>query len=76
MSKATQNGYKSFEDFAKGVAVVFLGAFSIYLLKGLFENDGSKIISSRGRKFLNDEEKMKEIHSQINNQGTANEIVI
>lgn len=46
-------------------AIIF-GVLAIFLVKSLFENDNSKIVSKKGRKFLSDEKKMEEINTKIN----------
>lgn len=76
MSKVTERNINHLEDIAKGVAVVLLGAFAIYLFKGLFENDNSKIVSNRGSKYLSDDKEMEKIHRKLSKQSEANEIVI
>lgn len=76
MSKVTERNINHLEDIAKGVAVVLLGAFAIYLFKGLFENDNSKIVSNRGSKYLSDDKEMERIHHKLSKQSEANEIVI
>ena len=51
---------------------ILLGVLTIFLVKSIFENDDSKIVSKKGRKFLSDEDKMSEINGKINSSEASN----
>ncbi len=60
---------------------LFLGLTAVFSLKAIFDNDESKIISSKGREYLSDTKKMKEINDKIekadnDTENTHIEIVI
>lgn len=44
---------------------LILGLLAIFSLRSLFDNDESKIVSKEGRKYLADDEKMREISEKI-----------
>ena len=44
---------------------IFIGAIAILAIKSIFEDDNSKIISKKGRKFLSDDEKMNDLNEKI-----------
>jgi hypothetical protein len=44
---------------------VLMGVFAILAIKSIFENDSSKIVSSKGRNMLSDEKKMQDINNKI-----------
>jgi hypothetical protein len=46
-------------------ASILLGVFAILAIKSIFENDNSKIVSKKGRRFLHDKDKMKEINKKV-----------
>lgn len=46
-------------------ASIFLAVLAILAIKSIFEDDNSKIVSKKGRKFLRDEEKMKGLNDKI-----------
>lgn len=50
---------------AESFAAILMGVLAIFLVKSLFENDNSKIVSKRGLKVLSDKKKMKEINEKI-----------
>lgn len=56
---------KQKNDTAETWIAIILGVLVIFLIKSLFENDSSKIVSKKGRKVLSDEEKMKEVNAKI-----------
>ncbi len=47
------------------VSKLILGALAILIVRTIFEDDTSRIISSKGRKILADENKMKEIEKEL-----------
>lgn len=44
---------------------IFIGALAVLAIKSIFEDDNSKIISKKGRKFLSDDEKMNDLNEKI-----------
>lgn len=52
---------------------ILLGVLAIFMIKSIFENDNSKIVSKKGRKFLSDDDKMKEINQKISLSENKNE---
>lgn len=44
---------------------VLLAVFAIFLLRSIFENDNSKIVSKKGQEMLDDSEKMKEVEKKL-----------
>ncbi len=56
---------KSSGDFKETFATLLMGVLAIFLIKSLFENDNSKIVSKKGFKVLSDNDKMKEINKKI-----------
>ncbi len=44
---------------------IFFGALAILAIKSIFDSDDSKIVSKKGRKILQDKEKMAEINELI-----------
>lgn len=58
---------------------ILLGVFAISLVKSIFENDNSKIVSQKGRRLLSDKEEMKKINKKIlisDNENEYQEIFI
>lgn len=58
---------------------ILFGAIAILVIKSIFENDNSKIVSKKGQKILSDSEKMNDINKKINdleNQQNYNEVFI
>ena len=58
---------------------IFFGVFAFVVLKSIFENDNSKIISKQGTKILSDDKKMQDINLKIDKSESFNnhaEIVI
>jgi len=53
------------DDTKETWLAIILGVLAIVLVKSLFENDDSKIVSKKGQKMLSDEEKMKEVNDKI-----------
>lgn len=52
---------------------IILGVLAVLLVKSLFENDDSKIVSKKGRKILSDQEKMKEVNEKISKSEKSDE---
>ena len=58
---------------------LIIGVLDVFVLKSIFENDRSKIVSRKGQNILEDETKMKEIHQRkdkMESDGTQREIFI
>lgn len=58
---------------------VLIGALGLVAIMSLFEDDSSKIVSKKGRKFLSDDKKMKDINKRIQDsesQNQYNEVLI
>jgi len=53
------------------------GALAILVVRSLFENDNSKILSKKGSQMLLDKDKMKELHDKLQKMESnkENEIV-
>lgn len=63
----------------KAWLAILLGVLAFVVLKSLFENDESKIVSKKGKKYLSDDNKMDEINDIIDSTESSNnhkEIVI
>lgn len=58
MKKSSTNNTETF-------ATIVMGVLAIFLLKSLFENDNSKIVSKKGLKILSDKDKMNELNKKI-----------
>ncbi len=56
---------KSSTDSKETFATIIMGVLAIFLLKSLFENDNSKIVSKKGLKILSDRDKMDEVNRKI-----------
>lgn len=60
-------------------ATIIMGVLAIFLLKSLFANDNSKIVSEKGLRILSDKDKMNELNKKIiltENSGSQEDIVI
>lgn len=60
-------------DTPETFLTILMGVLAIFMIKSIFENDSSRIISKKGQKLLSDEEKMKEIHEKITLSENQNE---
>lgn len=60
-------------DTTETFLTILLGVLAIFMIKSIFENDSSRIVSKKGQKFLSDEEKMKEINEKITLSENKNE---
>lgn len=56
---------KNKKDYTETLLKIFLSAIAIIVLKSIFENDSSKIISKKGRKMLSNEDKMSEFDKKV-----------
>jgi hypothetical protein len=74
LNKIQQNNTlkKSKNDTHETWLAILMGVLAIFLVKSIFENDNSKIISKKGSRILSDEDKMNEINSKINTSEGAN----
>lgn len=57
-----ENSKYSFESLLS----LLLAILTIFTLKAIFENESSKIISSKGESLLQDADEMKKINNKIN----------
>lgn len=64
---------KKGNDTTETFLTILLGVLAIFMIKSIFENDNSRIISKKGRKFLSDDKKMEEINKKINLSENKNE---
>ncbi len=63
---------KSEENFfLKDLLTIAIGVFALFALKSIFSNDESKIVSKKGKRYLNDESKMDEINEKINSKDSS-----
>ncbi len=53
------------KDNAESWAAILLGALGVLAIVSIFDDDSSKIVSSRGKKILSDKDRMKEINEKI-----------
>ena len=56
----------------KALFEILLGGFAIFAIKSIFEDDSSKIISKKGRKFLSDDKKMEALNKKLHNSEETN----
>lgn len=52
---------------------ILIGVLGVMAILSIFEDDSSKIVSKKGRKFLSDDEKMKDINQQIQEAESHNQ---
>ena len=52
-------------DTSETWLTILLGVLAIFMIKSIFENDNSRIVSKKGSKLLSDDDKMKEINQKI-----------
>lgn len=52
---------------------ILFGVLAVLMIKSIFENDSSKIVSQKGRKILSDDKKMKEINDKITSSEGENQ---
>lgn len=64
---------KKSSDKTETFLTILLGVLAIFMIKSIFENDNSRIISKKGRKLLSDDKKMEEINKKINLSEDKNE---
>lgn len=70
---------KNKNDLIENWFSMLLGLLAVVAIKSIFENDGSKIVSKKGKKMLSDDDKMKELNEKIQQSETNknhNEIFI
>lgn len=53
------------KDTSESFIAILVGVFAIFMIKSIFENDNSKIVSKKGRYLLSDDKKMEEINNKI-----------
>ena len=53
------------KDYSDSWLSIILGVLAIMAIKSIFENDDSKIVSKKGKKILQDKNKMDEINNRI-----------
>jgi hypothetical protein len=71
MKKAPQN--------KEAFTTLIMSVFAIFLLKSLFANDNSKIVSKKGLRILSDKHKLNELNKKIisnESSGSLEDIVI
>lgn len=51
---------------------IILAVLAIFAIKSIFENDNGKIISKKGKRFLSDENKMKELDKKFKTLESSN----
>lgn len=61
------------KDYIETIFSLLLGVLAIFMIKSIFENDNSKIVSKKGRRLLSDDEKMEEINKKITLSEDKNE---
>lgn len=52
---------------------LLLGAIAFVVIKSIFENDNSKIVSKKGRKILSDSKRMNDINKKIQKSENEND---
>lgn len=52
---------------------ILIAVLAIFALRSIFENDNSKIVSKKGKKYLNDDKKMQDINEKIQNSESINQ---
>ena len=61
------------KDIFEAWATILVAVIAIVAIKSIFEDDNSKIVSKKGRKFLLDKKKMKDINEKILESEDENE---
>ena len=56
---------KSADKNSETLFTLLVSAFAFFLLKSIFDNDESKIVTKRGFEILSDSDKMKEINKKL-----------
>ena len=64
---------KKNNDTTETFLTILLGVLAISMIRSIFENDSSRIVSKKGRKFLSDDKKMEEINKKITRSEDRNE---
>jgi len=58
---------KKNEDFSDNWFSLLFGLIAIAAIKTIFENDSSKIVSKKGKKFLLDDDRMNKLNKKFEN---------
>lgn len=53
------------EDTEESLFILLIGVIGVFILKSIFQNDSSKIVSSNADTYLADEDKMRHIREVI-----------
>jgi hypothetical protein len=61
------------EDIIKSCLAILIGVLAIWAIKSIFENDNSKIVSKKGKRFLSDDKKMQDINEKIHDSEIQNQ---